>query len=88
MCLPTDLRARVLRATLDAAVDEIRAGGLPPAAAARLADMIADARRHAVELEEELRPVSTEPAPWTPPVMRRRVGYREPGSNVITLRAG
>lgn len=85
MCLPADMRARVLRSTLDTVADEIRQAGLTPALAVRLAAMIADARRHALDLEATLRPV---PAAIPPRPSPRFVGHSEPGSNVIALRAG
>ncbi|KQT84691.1 hypothetical protein ASG51_00940 [Methylobacterium sp. Leaf465] len=89
MCLPADMRARVLRSTLDTVADEIRGADLTPALAARLNGMLADARRHAVDLEKTLRPVPAAIlAPVSPRPSRRFVGHSEPGSNVIALRAG
>ena len=86
MCLPADMRARVLRSTLDTLADEIRQADLTPALAMRLDAMVADARRHALDLEKTLRAV---PAPSTVSSPSRRfAGHSEPGSNVITLRAG
>lgn len=86
MCLPADMRARVLRSTLDTVADEIRQADLTPALAVRLVAMVADARRHAVDLEKTLRPAPA--ANLTPRPSRRFVGHSEPGSNVIALRAG
>jgi hypothetical protein len=55
----------------------------------RLDDMVADARRHALDLETTLRPVPAAIlAPVLPRPSRRFVGHSDPGSNVITLRAG
>lgn len=89
MCLPADMRARVLRSTLDTIADEIRRAGLTPALAVRLDAMMVDARRHAVELEKTLRPVpATILMPTPPRPSRRFVAHSEPGSNVIALRAG
>ena len=89
MCLPADMRARVLRSTLDTIADEIRRAGLTPALAVRLTAMMADARRHALDLEKTLRPVPAAiPAPVPPRPSRRFVGRSEPGSNVIALQVG
>lgn len=85
MCLPADMRARVLRSTLDTIADEIRRAGLTPALAMRLDALVADARRHALDLEATLRHL---PAAIPPRPSRRFVAHSEPGSNVIALRAG
>jgi hypothetical protein len=61
-------------------------GWSPPLLAAHLAFMVAEARRHALALEEALRPIQAASMPPRP--SRRFAGHAAAGSNVITLRAG
>lgn len=88
MCLPADMRACILRTSLDAVSVEMRGAGLTPALAARLDFAVEEARRHARELEDALRPIPTASAPSrpSPRPQRRFTGHAEVGSNVIELR--
>jgi hypothetical protein len=89
MPLPADMRALALRSALDCAAEALQAGGR---GAGHAVALLADARRHASELETALRlPPTRASAPPSPPPLqprRRFTGHREIGSNVITLRAG
>lgn len=89
MCLPPDMQAHVLRSTLNTMAETIRQADLSPALTSRLAAMVEDARQSALELQETLRPVPAAVLAAIPPRPSRRfVVHSEPGSNVITLRAG
>lgn len=89
MCLQADMRALVLRSTLDTVAETIRQVELTPALAVRFAGVLDDARLTAIELEEALRPIpAAVMSPIPPKPSRRFVGHSEPGSNVIALRAG
>jgi predicted regulator of Ras-like GTPase activity (Roadblock/LC7/MglB family) len=83
MHLLADMRASVLRATIDAATFELNCG--KPEDHNRVRALLADAHRLASDLEHELRP-----GPATNPLVRRSrhlVAHAQSGTNIITLRA-